>query len=115
MFLAIFEIAKNGIFPKKNCEIDLFDFTSFLAWTFLSFLAHCGTIEISSKIAIFFKNDEKPFIQFELPSFLGPIFGYSSIPLLLTIKDVLSMSKMSMNLKFNFQSFLNNLNILVLI
>ena len=26
---------------KKNHEIDLFDFTCFLAWTFLNFLAHC--------------------------------------------------------------------------
>ena len=25
---------------KKNCEIDLFDFTSFFGWTFLNFLAH---------------------------------------------------------------------------
>ena len=25
-------------------EIDLFDFTSFLPWTFLIFLAHCGYI-----------------------------------------------------------------------
>ena len=31
LFLAIFEIAKNGIWSKKIiCEIDLFDFTSFL-------------------------------------------------------------------------------------
>ena len=28
-------------FGKKNHEIDLFDFTSFLVWTFLNFLAHC--------------------------------------------------------------------------
>ena len=42
-FLAIFEMAKNGIWSKKIIhEIDLFDFTSFLAWTFLNFLAHCG-------------------------------------------------------------------------
>ena len=26
--------------PKNYCEIDLFDFTSVLAWTFLNFLAH---------------------------------------------------------------------------
>ena len=37
-----FEIAKNGIWPnKKFREIDLFDFTSFLVWTFLNFLSHC--------------------------------------------------------------------------
>ena len=36
--LAIFEIAKNGNWSKKFfCEIDLFDFTSFLAWTFFIF------------------------------------------------------------------------------
>ena len=29
---------------KKNREIDLFDFTSFLAWTFLNFPAHCVLI-----------------------------------------------------------------------
>ena len=33
--IAIFEMAKNGIWSKKIIrEIDLFDFTSFLAWTF---------------------------------------------------------------------------------
>ena len=32
-----FKTAKNAISQKK---IDLFDFTSFLAWTFLNFLAH---------------------------------------------------------------------------
>ena len=31
--------AKNAI-SRKNF-FDLFDFTSFLAWTFLNFLAHC--------------------------------------------------------------------------
>ena len=41
LFLAIFEIAKNGIWPKKNFrEIDLFYFMSFFGWTFLNFLAH---------------------------------------------------------------------------
>ena len=40
-FLAIFEIAKNGFWSKKFFrEIDLFDFTSFLAWTFLNFPAY---------------------------------------------------------------------------
>ena len=28
-------------FGKKNHEMDLFDFTSFFAWTFSNFLAHC--------------------------------------------------------------------------
>ena len=37
--MAIFEIAKNGIWPKKKVrEIDLFDFTSFFAWTLFNFL-----------------------------------------------------------------------------
>ena len=46
MFLAIFEIAKKWNFVKTIIyEIDLvFDFTSFLAWTFLYFLAHCGVL-----------------------------------------------------------------------
>ena len=35
---------------KKNLrDIDLFDFTSFLAWTFLNFLAHCGGHEVDVK------------------------------------------------------------------
>ena len=42
MVLAIFEIAKNWIWSTKNvCDIDLFDFTSFLVWTYF-FLAHCA-------------------------------------------------------------------------
>ena len=47
-FLAIFEIATNGVRSKKIFgEIDLFDFTSFFfAWTFLNFLAHCEVVEI---------------------------------------------------------------------
>ena len=37
-FLAIFEIAKNGIWSKKCHEIDMFDFTSFFFWPgFLKF------------------------------------------------------------------------------
>ena len=35
--MAIFEITKNGIWSKNFREIDLFDFTSFLAWIFLIF------------------------------------------------------------------------------
>ena len=42
--MAIFKIVKNWIWPKKKIsEIDLFDFTSFLAWTFSYFLAYCAT------------------------------------------------------------------------
>ena len=45
-------MAKNGIW-SKNCfreidlfgEIDLFDFTSFLAWTFFKFQAHYVQLE----------------------------------------------------------------------
>ena len=36
-------------------EIDLFDFTSFLASTFLKFLAHCGAV-----ISIYFNMCIKP-------------------------------------------------------
>ena len=46
-FLAIFEIAKNGFWSKIFFrEIDLFDFTSFFAWTFLNFLAHWASVKI---------------------------------------------------------------------
>ena len=38
--MAIFEIAKNGFWSKIFRGIDLFEFTSFLVWTFLNFLAH---------------------------------------------------------------------------
>ena len=42
-FLAIFEIAKNGIWSKKFFrEIDLFDFMSFSGLDFFNFLAHCA-------------------------------------------------------------------------
>ena len=33
-------------------EIDLFDFMSFLAWTFLNFLAHCDIQENIFKIIV---------------------------------------------------------------
>ena len=40
--MSIFEIAKKWNLDKKIIrEMDLFNFTSFLAWTFLNFLAHC--------------------------------------------------------------------------
>ena len=35
--IAIFEIAKNGIWSKKNSEIDLFDFTIFFVLDFFKF------------------------------------------------------------------------------
>ena len=40
-----FKTAKNAISHKKNL-MDIFDFTTFFAWTFLNFLARCvlGTI-----------------------------------------------------------------------
>ena len=34
-------------------EIDLFDFTSFFAWTFLNFMAHCEPITFSYIVIIF--------------------------------------------------------------
>jgi len=35
-------LTENGKYPeKKYREIDSFHLTSFLAWTFLTFLAHC--------------------------------------------------------------------------
>ena len=37
-----FKTAKNAISHKKF--LHLFDFTSFFAWTFLNFLAHCARI-----------------------------------------------------------------------
>ena len=36
----------HGKYSKKNRQIDLFDFTSFYAWTFLNFLACCVTASI---------------------------------------------------------------------
>ena len=47
-FLAILEIVKNGIWPKFFRELDLFDVTSFLARTFLNFLAHCALVRVST-------------------------------------------------------------------
>ena len=46
MFLAIFEIAKNGIWSKKIFFMKLIYLISrvFLAWTFKDFLAHCDNI-----------------------------------------------------------------------
>jgi len=38
-FLAIFEIAKNGIWSKKICEINLFDFMGFFGLDFIKFSA----------------------------------------------------------------------------
>ena len=38
--MAIFEIAKNGMWSKKFREIDLFDFTRFFTLDFFNFLAH---------------------------------------------------------------------------
>ena len=39
-------LVQNWIFVKKFFrEIDLFDITTFLAWTFLLFLALCASIE----------------------------------------------------------------------
>ena len=35
--MAIFEIAKNGIWPKKIREIDLFDFRNFIGLDFFQF------------------------------------------------------------------------------
>ena len=43
LFLAIFEIAKNRIWPKKIHEINLFDFMSFFGLDFFNFLAYCGS------------------------------------------------------------------------
>ena len=43
LFFAIFEIAKKWTLVKKFFrDIDLFDFTFFLAWTFLDVMAHCA-------------------------------------------------------------------------
>ena len=41
---SIFELGKSLKLPKMQFhenKIDLFDFTSFFAWTFISFLVHC--------------------------------------------------------------------------
>ena len=43
-------MAKNQFFR----EIDLFDFTSFLVWTFFNFLAHCVIFKNRFLIAYFF-------------------------------------------------------------
>ena len=45
--MAIFEIAKNGIWSKKNFFVKLIYLISrlLLAWTFLNFLAHCGILQ----------------------------------------------------------------------
>ena len=46
LFLAIFEIAKNGIWSKKFfVKLILFDFTSFFGWTFFNFLAYCDIFD----------------------------------------------------------------------
>ena len=41
---------QNMEFGEKKFfrEIDLFDFTSFLAWTFLDFVANCGIFSVSN-------------------------------------------------------------------
>ena len=44
IFLNIIRIEKGKYTKKKFCEIDSFYLTSFLAWTFLNFLAHCACI-----------------------------------------------------------------------
>ena len=46
---------KKWILIKKIREIDLFDSTSFLAWTFFNFLAHCG---LSEENSIFFLKEQ---------------------------------------------------------
>ena len=43
-----FKTAKNAISRKK---MDLFDFTSFFAWTFLNFLSHCGAVVVHVQIS----------------------------------------------------------------
>ena len=46
-FWPFLKLQKMEFGQKKFPEIDLFDFTSFLAWTFLKFLAYCETFMIS--------------------------------------------------------------------
>ena len=47
-------MAKNGIWSKKKIrEIDKFDFTSFLVWTFFNFLSHCDLVCVN--LYYFFK------------------------------------------------------------
>ena len=40
--------------PKKFCEIDSSHFTSFLAWTFLTFLTHCEWMILKKHIFLLF-------------------------------------------------------------
>ena len=66
-FLAVFPSSKIDFWPflkwqkmefGQNIfhEIDLFDFTSFFAWTFLNFLARCAAHDIHSMVNINFFN-----------------------------------------------------------
>ena len=51
-----FKTVKNTI--SQILFFDLFDFTSFFAWTFLNFLAHCAIVNIiSESSAMYFCND----------------------------------------------------------
>ena len=46
-YLTIFEITKMEFWQKNFFgEIDLFDFTSFFAWTFLNFLARYAMVDL---------------------------------------------------------------------
>ena len=51
VFCPFLKLQKMEFDQKIFREIDLFDFTSFLAWTFLNFLAHCvGRSSSSSSV-----------------------------------------------------------------
>ena len=46
--------SENGKYTKKKFrEIDSFNLTSFLAWTFLNFLVHC-VVNVLTKLDSFF-------------------------------------------------------------
>ena len=67
--MAIFEIAKNE-FCSKNFfrEIDLFDFMSFLVWSFLNFLADCELFIIKNHLKKYNINISEIFSVF-LPGY----------------------------------------------
>ena len=83
--MAIFEIAKNGIWSKKIfVKLILFDFTIFFTWTFLNFLAHSANVSSSfstlrTKILLFLVLQIFPPCQFQA-IFILMLLGWLFVP-----------------------------------